>query len=87
VRNHDAPLVAFSRKAAQAEAAIKEFLYQRMYRHARVVRVMRDAEAVVRDLFARYHAVPDDLPADWAHGRATTARRSGRGGSAISSPA
>jgi dGTPase len=39
-----------------------------MYRHPRVMRVMRDAEAVVRDLFARYRAVPDDLPADWAHG-------------------
>ncbi len=48
-----------------------------MYRHARVVRVMRDAEAVVRDLFARYHAVPDDLPADWAHARATTASGAG----------
>jgi dGTPase len=68
VRNHDAPLVAFSAEAARAEAAIKEFLYQRMYRHTRVMRVMRDAEAVVRDLFARYRAAPDDLPADWAHG-------------------
>lgn len=68
VRNHDAPLVAFSADAARAEAAIKAFLYQQMYRHPRVMRVMRDAEAVVRDLFARYHAVPDDLPADWAHG-------------------
>jgi dGTPase len=27
--------------------------------------VMRDAEAVVRNLFARYRAEPGDLPAEW----------------------
>ena len=38
---------------------IKGFLYPRMYRHDRVMRVMADAERVVRDLFAHYVATPD----------------------------
>jgi dGTPase len=37
-----------------------------MYRHARVMRIMGDAERVVCDLFARYAEKPEDLPADWA---------------------
>lgn len=68
VRNHGNVLVAFSAEAEKAEAGIKTFLRTRMYRHARVMDVMRDAEAVVRDLFARYQSVPDDLPVEWVHG-------------------
>ncbi len=37
-----------------------------MYRHARVMRVMEEAEGVVRDLFAHYVATPADMPAEWA---------------------
>src|SRR6202041_3747547 len=61
VRNHDEVLIAFSEGVAQAEAGIKEFLKQRMYRHPRVMRVMGDAEAIVFDLFARYQRMPSDL--------------------------
>lgn len=64
VRHHDATLVAFSDEAAQAEKAIKAFLWERMYRHQRVMSVMNDAEAVVRDLFARYMKTPADCPAE-----------------------
>jgi dGTPase len=49
----------------QAEAGIKAFLKQRMYRHPRVMRVMGDAEAIVFDLFARYQRTPGDLPPEW----------------------
>ncbi len=52
----------------KADADIKGFLYPRMYRHDRVMRVMDDAEGVVRDLFAHYMATPADLPAEWADG-------------------
>src|SRR5882724_9621775 len=66
VRNHQGPLVAFSASAAKAEASIKAFLYQRMYRHARVTRIMGDAEDIVCELFARYWQAPQDLPPDWS---------------------
>ncbi|RTL74393.1 MAG: deoxyguanosinetriphosphate triphosphohydrolase, partial [Bradyrhizobiaceae bacterium] len=68
VRHADGPLVAFNPKARAAEQAIKAFLWEHMYRHERVVRVMTEAEGVVADLFERYSRHPDDLPADWAHG-------------------
>ena len=59
-----------------------------MYRHARVMRVMGEAERILFDLFARYQQTPGELPAEWlpADGDATP-RPSGRAGSAISSPA
>jgi dGTPase len=68
VRHAAGAVVAFSESMEKADAAIKGFLRPRMYRHARVMRVMDDAEAVVRDLFAHYATSPADLPAEWAEG-------------------
>ena len=68
IRLYHQPMVAFPDSVAQEEAAIKAFLKQRMYRHARVMRVMGDAEAILFDLFARYQALPGDLPAEWVEG-------------------
>jgi dGTPase len=65
VRNHGEVLIAFPAGVAQAEAGIKAFLKQRMYRHPRVMRVMGEAESIVFDLFARYQRNPGDLPAEW----------------------
>jgi dGTPase len=65
VRGAAAPVIAFSPAMAQADRAIKGFLYPRMYRHARIMRIMGEAERVVRDLFARYRAQPDDMPLEW----------------------
>ncbi len=65
VRNHGETLIAFSQSAAEAEAEIKSFLKQRMYRHPRVMRVMGEAEQILFDLFAHYQKVPGDLPAEW----------------------
>jgi dGTPase len=66
VRHAQTPVAAFSPAMAQADAAIKAFLYPRMYRHARIMRIMADAEAVVVDLFARYVGNPEQIPAEWA---------------------
>ncbi|HMH72129.1 MAG TPA: deoxyguanosinetriphosphate triphosphohydrolase [Bradyrhizobium sp.] len=65
VRNHGEVLIAFSPGAAQAEAEIKAFLKQRMYRHPRVMHIMGDAEQILFDLFARYQKVPGDLSPEW----------------------
>jgi dGTPase len=65
VRKHGEALIAFPAETMQAEAAIKAFLKVRMYRHERVMRVMRDAERLVSDLFARYQADPAAMPAEW----------------------
>ena len=53
---------------AEGDTAIKGFLYPRMYRHTRVMRIMSDAETVVRDLFAHYLTDPEAMPEDWRQG-------------------
>jgi dGTPase len=66
VRHAAHPVGAFSPAMAEADRAIKGFLYPRMYRHDRIMRIMRDAERLVCALFARYLEQPDDMPAEWA---------------------
>ena len=68
VRQAKTSVAGFSPATADADRAIKSFLKVRMYRHARVMHVMDQAAAVVRDLFARYSAHPRDLPAEWNEG-------------------
>jgi len=65
VRNAGRAVVGFSAAMAEADRAIKDFLYPRLYRHVRIMRIMGEAEEVVRRLFAHYVAAPGDLPADW----------------------
>jgi dGTPase len=68
VRHRDRQMVAFSPDVAVAEAAIKLFLKQHMYRHPRVMRVMGEAEDIVAKLFARYRDDPSALPPEWQDG-------------------
>jgi len=68
VREAPRPVVGFSPAMEKTDRDIKGFLYPRMYRHDRMMRVTADAERVVRDLFAYYAATPADLPAEWGEG-------------------
>jgi dGTPase len=70
VRHCGRQLIAFAPDIAEAEAGIKAFLKQHMYRHERVMRVMGEAEDIVVDLFARYQQTPSDLPSEWRDGPA-----------------
>jgi dGTPase len=65
VRGAGRPVVGFSPAMAKADRAIKDFLYPKLYRHARIMRIMGEAEEVVRRLFAHYVGMPGDLPPDW----------------------
>lgn len=65
VRRAGRTLVGLSGPAAATESAIKSFLYERMYRHPRVMRIMSDAADIVRDLFEHYRRSPGDLPGEW----------------------
>jgi dGTPase len=77
VRNAGRPVVGFSAAMAEADRAIKDFLYPRLYRHSRIMRIMGEAEEVVRRLFAHYLATPGDLPADWLSGIAAADAKGG----------
>jgi dGTPase len=66
VRHAGQPVAGFSPAMAEADLAIKGFLYPRMYRHERIMRIMGDAERLVCGLFARYLERRGDMPAEWA---------------------
>jgi dGTPase len=66
IREAGRQIVGFSAPMAEADRAIKAFLTPRMYRQKRVIRIMADAQGVVRDLFSRFIEIPHDLPEDWA---------------------
>ena len=65
VRRAKTPVVAFSPPIAEANRAIKEFLFARMYRHWRQNRMHAKAARVTAELFAILHANPGMLPDDW----------------------
>ncbi len=52
-------------RCARHDRALKEFLFERMYRHYRVNRMSSKARRVVHDLFALYLAEPECLPGEW----------------------
>jgi dGTPase len=68
VRRATAPVVGLSSAVGEGDRAIKTFLEKHMYRHQRVMEVMDQAAGVLRDLFARYRAYPEDLPGEWTQG-------------------
>ena len=68
VRQAGRPIVGFSAAMARADRAIKDFLYPKLYRHVRIMRIMGEAEEVVRRLFGHYVEAPGDLPPDWLIG-------------------
>ncbi|MGL4439370.1 MAG: deoxyguanosinetriphosphate triphosphohydrolase, partial [Bosea sp. (in: a-proteobacteria)] len=65
VRFAGKPLIAFSSPIVEADRAIKGFLFPRMYRHARVMRIRQEAAQVVLDLFTRFSDDPDQMPPEW----------------------
>ena len=68
VRAMDRPLVGFTGEMNEHNAALKAFLFERMYRHYRVNRSMSKAQRIVRDLFGLLHRAPDQLPPEWQQG-------------------
>ncbi|HET6606691.1 MAG TPA: deoxyguanosinetriphosphate triphosphohydrolase [Rhodopila sp.] len=65
VRRHKQRVIDFSPPMAEANRAIKEFLFARMYRHWRVNRMSAKAKRLTEDLFRLLHANPSMLPDDW----------------------
>lgn len=68
VRRAGRPSVWFSAGMSAADHAIKGFLFPRMYRHPRVMRIREDAAQVVRDLFERLTGDISLMPEEWRAG-------------------
>jgi dGTPase len=52
----------------ESRAALFAFLFERMYRHKRVMAIMERAEGLVRALFDAFFEDPARLPPDWSRG-------------------
>jgi dGTPase len=55
-------VIGFSDELRRYNRELKDFLYARMYRHHRVVRMQVKAERILSDLFHAYRAEPAILP-------------------------
>ncbi len=62
VRAQRARLVAASAEVAELQAALKRFLYERLYHHPRVIASMDQAGATLSALYRAYRADPGLLP-------------------------
>lgn len=65
VRGLDHPLAQFSEEILDKQQPLKDFLFQSMYRHHKVNRMMSQAKRIVRELFGLFIAEPDTLPSPW----------------------
>jgi len=65
IRRAGQPVIAFSPAMAEANRAVKEFLFAHMYRHWRVNRMTSKARHVTEDLFGLLHADVSLLPDGW----------------------
>ena len=65
VRQLSRPLICFSDRVAEGDRAVKAYLKRHVYRHERVMSVMRSAETVVERLFERYLGDPTAMPDEW----------------------
>jgi len=68
VRALDRPIAAFSSEMRENDAALKAFLFERMYRHFRVNRMSSKARRIVENLFEILHEEPELLPPEWQAG-------------------
>ena len=65
VRALGAPVAAFSEGFARQSLGLREFLFERMYRHYRVNRMASKARRIVQELFRLLLAEPECLPTEW----------------------
>jgi dGTPase len=66
IRNASGAMVGFSPAMEKQLRALKDFLFDHVYRHPRVTASMARAQGVVTDLYGALLADPGLLPPDWA---------------------
>lgn len=64
VRNLPQMAVGFSAEMEEHNRALKDFLYQSLYRHYRVMRMATKASRFIQELFETYTAQPVQLPSE-----------------------
>jgi dGTPase len=67
VQRLDHNLIGFSDAQKQLNRGLKNFLYQRMYKHTRVIRMQMKADRLLGELFHAYVTEPGQLPRSAQH--------------------
>ncbi|MCS6994335.1 MAG: deoxyguanosinetriphosphate triphosphohydrolase [Anaerolineales bacterium] len=65
IQKLDYNVVGFSEDMRRRNRELKDFLYQKLYRHYRVVRMQVKAEQIITNLFQAYRDEPDILPTQY----------------------
>ena len=65
IRMAPQPVIAFSESMARANAEVRVFLRERMYRHFRVNRATQKSKRALQILFQLLHGGPQMLPDEW----------------------
>jgi dGTPase len=55
-------VIGYSEDMQRRNRELKDFLYKKLYRHHRVVRMQVKAERIISDLFEAYRSEPNILP-------------------------
>ena len=66
VRSHDKPLIGFSEPFLEAQATLKNFLRERLYRHPKVRSMTERAHDIVSSLFAAFREDYERMPTEHA---------------------
>ena len=61
VRNYGKVLIGFSESMKAQSLTLKQFLFNRLYRHRQVMQTMETAQQLVRELFAAYMVEPERM--------------------------
>ncbi len=65
IRCSGGPMVAFSDEMQANDRALKDFLFENMYRHYKLNRMTSKARRLVKDLFQLLVQEPECLPTEW----------------------
>ena len=65
VRSLCSPIISLSEEMKQNNLTLKNFLFEKMYRHPRVNRMTNRASRVIKELFDLFMKEPNLLPLDW----------------------
>ncbi len=66
VRAQASAVIGFPPETEKIESAVKSFLYQKLYRHPRLIRVRDEAAEIIFNLFPHYLKAPQAMPPEWA---------------------
>ena len=65
VRDHDRPLVCFSEEVKKSNMVLKRFLYANLYKHPDVIKMTKEANRIIKNLFSAYNNDINLLPKDF----------------------